>query len=548
MSVPTPIPSGRPLVLTLTSARVEIGARTLLKDTSLLIKQGEKVALVGANGMGKTTLLRSIAGDHTLTAGSVMVPNRTGYLRQETPRLDATDGQTALDYLMESSPLTAMHREMDRLTAAMSATTGAELDMAIEQYGELQDRFAQGGGYELEATAEQIANGVGLDDETLLTPVAALSGGQRRKLDLAGLLLAGGDLFILDEPTNHLDVSAKRWVMNFLGQTEATVLVVSHDLKLMDSSFDRVLALENAQIDSYKGTYSDFVRQRAESAAQRAHQARSLGREASRLTETKKVFSKGNATHAAKRRALQRRIDALTERMKDHAPPVQRRQLRVRFPEPERAGDQVLDVTGLSKAFDAHQVFSGVELNLRRGDMLLLVGVNGAGKTTLLRCLAGRETPDCGSVRIGANVKVGYYAQEHEDILPMVSVLDNLRSSVPDASEGELRGVLGHFGLVGDVAAQRAGTLSGGEKTKLALARLMVARANLLLLDEPTNNLDPQSVEALLAALQHYEGTVVLVSHDAEFVSQLAPERILLLPESQVTYFDEKILEMIPQR
>ena len=535
-------------MLTLSSARVEIGARTLLKDTSLLIKQGEKVALVGANGMGKTTLLRSIAGDHSLTAGSVTVPNRTAYLRQETPRLETSDGQTALEYLLHASPLTAMHTEMERLTALMSTSSGEELDAAIEHYSEIQEQFARGGGYELEATAEQIARGVGLDDEALLTPVTALSGGQRRKLDLAGLLVAGGDLFILDEPTNHLDVSAKKWVMNFLGQTEATVLVVSHDVKLMDSSFDRVLALENAQIDSYKGTYSDFVRQRAENAAQRAHQARNLSREASRLTETKKVFAKGNATHAAKRRALQRRIDVLNERLKDHAPAIRRRQLRVRFPEPERAGDQVLEVTDLAKSFAEHEVFSDVEFTIRRGDVLLLVGVNGAGKTTLLRCLAERETPDSGTVRLGANVKVGFYAQEHEDIIPTVSVLDNLRSSVPTASEGELRGVLGHFGLVGDVATQQAGTLSGGEKTKLALARLMVARANLLLLDEPTNNLDPQSVEALLAALQHYEGTVVLVSHDADFVSQLAPERILLLPESRVAYFDERVLEMIPRR
>jgi ATPase subunit of ABC transporter with duplicated ATPase domains len=535
-------------MLTLSSARVEIGARTLLKETSLLIKQGEKVALVGANGMGKTTLLRSIAGDHVLAAGTVNVPARTAYLRQETPRLDASDGQTALEYLLEASPLTPARREMDRLTGLMSTTTGDDLDGAIDKYSELHERFVHSGGYELDATAEQIATGVGLDADALLTPVGALSGGQRRKLDLAGLLLAGGDLFILDEPTNHLDVTAKKWVMNFLGQTEATVLVVSHDVKLMDSSFDRVLALENAQIDSYKGTYSDFVRQRAENEAQRAHQAKSIGREASRLEETKKVFSKGNATHAAKRRALQRRIDTLNERMKDHAPAVRRRQLRVRFPEPARTGDRVLDVTGLSKAYGDHRVFSDVDFSIRRGDMLLLVGVNGAGKTTLLRCLSDREKPDAGEVRLGANVKVGFYAQEHEDIIAKASVLDNLRGSVPDASEGELRSVLGHFGLVGDVATQEAGTLSGGEKTKLALARLMVARANLLLLDEPTNNLDPQSVEALLAALQHYEGTVVLVSHDADFVSQLAPERILLLPESQLTYFDERILGMIPQR
>jgi ATPase subunit of ABC transporter with duplicated ATPase domains len=535
-------------MLTLSSARIEIGSRVLLDDVSLLIRQGEKVALVGANGMGKTTLLRAIAGDGSLTAGAVDIPDRTVYLQQETTTLSSAEGQLALEYLLEASPLRAVQHELERLTAVMAKTTGDELDTAIDSYGELQERFTHEGGYELEASAERIAAGVGLTEDELLTPVDGLSGGQRRKLDLARLLLAGGDLFVLDEPTNHLDASAKRWVMNFLRDTPSTVLVVSHDLKLMDTAIDRVLALENAQVDSYKGTYTDYLRQRAENEAQRVHHAATITKEASRLEETKKIFSKGNATHAAKRRALQRRIDALSERLKEHAPRVQQRRLRVRFPEPARAGDQVLEVTDLTKSFDAHKVFDGVEFLVARGDVLLLVGVNGAGKTTLMRCLAGRETPDRGRVRLGANVAVGYYAQEHEDIRARVTVLENVRQDAPDASEGQLRGVLGHFGLRGDVATQRAGTLSGGEKTKLALARLMVQRANLLLLDEPTNNLDPQSVEALLAALQNYEGTVVLISHDAEFVAQLAPERVLLLPESRMHFFDERMLSLIPKR
>ncbi|MGI0130892.1 MAG: ABC-F family ATP-binding cassette domain-containing protein, partial [Thermoplasmata archaeon] len=417
------------------------------------------------------------------------VPPRYSYLRQETPRLEAGRELLAMEYLLEASPLTAVHQEMNRLTTLMSEIEGADLDRVIHRFSDLQERFTVEGGYELEATAERIASGVGLDEEALLTPVDALSGGQRRRLDLASLLLAGGDLLLLDEPTNHLDMSAKRWVMEFLRDTRATVLMVSHDVKLMDTAFDRVLALEDARIDVYQGTYSDFLRQRSETEAQRAHAARTISKEALRLEDTKKIFAKGNATHAAKRRALQRRIDALNERLKDHAPRVHRRELRVRFPQPARAGDLVLEVAGLSKAFDDHRVFSGVDFEVQRGDVLLLVGVNGAGKTTLLRCLAGRETPEAGVVRLGANVTLGYYAQEHEDIAPRLSVLENIRSAAPDSSEGELRAVLGHFGLVGDVAAQRAGTLSGGEKTKLALSRLMVARANLLLLDEPTNNL-----------------------------------------------------------
>ena len=536
-------------MLTLSAARIEIGDRVLLDGASVLVRQGEKVALVGANGMGKTTLLRAIAGEGSLTAGSVRIPPHTAYLRQETPWLEVgAHPQLAMEYLLERSPLTAVHDEMNLLTSLMPEATGEELDRLIDRYSELQERFTLAGGYELEATAERIAGGVGLDEEVLLTPVAALSGGQRRRLDLAGLLLAGGDLLILDEPTNHLDMTAKRWVMEFLRDTRSTVLMVSHDVKLMDTAFDRVLALENARIDVYQGTYSDFLRQRSEAEAQRAHTARNISHEAVRLEDTKKIFAKGNATHAAKRRALQRRIDALRERLAEHAPPVRPRELRLRFPQPPRAGDQVLEVAGLAKSFGEHRVFDSVDFEVQRGDVLLLVGVNGAGKTTLLRCLAGREVPDAGRVRLGANVTLGFYAQEHEDIAPTLSVLDNIRRAAPASSEGALRAILGHFGLVGDMAGQQAGTLSGGEKTKLALARLMVAGANLLLLDEPTNNLDPQSVEALLAALQHYEGTVILVSHDADFVAQLAPERVLLLPQSRMVYFDERVLDMIPKR
>ncbi|MGB9111484.1 MAG: ABC-F family ATP-binding cassette domain-containing protein [Acidimicrobiales bacterium] len=539
-------------MLSLFDVRIEIGDRVLVRDASVRIRPGEKVALVGPNGAGKTTLLRAIAGDRVLAAGSVQVPARTAYLRQETVSLVRGNGaaseEIALEYLLEASPLTKMRHEMSRLTALMNNSTGLARDDAIRRFSDVHDRFVHEGGYELETAAERIAKGVGLDEEALLTSVWDLSGGQRRKLDLASLLLAGGDLFVLDEPTNHLDAAAKKWVMTFLRETPSTVIVVSHDVKLMDRAIDRVLALENAHINAYRGTYSDYLRQRAEAASQRARVAKNIGREAARLTETKKIFAKANATHAAKRHALQRRIDLLNERLKEHAPTVQRRQLKIRLPEPVRAGDKVVEVHGLSKSFGEHRVFANVELLVQRGDVLLLVGVNGAGKTTLLRCLAGRDASDSGWVKLGANVTLGFYAQEHEDIQPSLSVLDNLRSITPDGTVGQMRTTLGHFGLSGDVADQKAGTLSGGEKTKLALTRLMMSGANLLLLDEPTNNLDPQSVEALLAALQHYEGTVILVSHDSDFVAQLAPERVLLLPESRLTYFDESILQLIPLR
>ena len=539
-------------MLSLFDVHIEIGDRVLVRSATVRIGRGEKVALVGPNGAGKTTLLRAIVGDRALTSGSVQVPAKTAYLSQETASLSRGDhangGQMALEYLLEASPLTQLRHEMERLTALMTRTTGREREGAIRRFSDVHDRFVHDGGYEVETNAERIATGVGLDDHALLTAVEELSGGQRRKLDLASMLLAGGDLLILDEPTNHLDAAGKRWVMKFLRETPSTVVVVSHDVKLMDSAIDRVIALENAQVDAYRGTYSDYLRQRAEAEAQRAHVAKTISKEASRLTETKKMFAKGNATHAAKRRALQRRIDILNERLKDHAPTVKRRELKIRLPEPVRAGDKVVEVHGLSKSFGDNHVFADVGFLVQRGDVLLLVGVNGAGKTTLLRCLAGRESPDSGVVKLGAKVTLGFYAQEHEDIKASLPVLDNLRPMAPEASEGQLRATLGHFGLSGDVADQKAGTLSGGEKTKLALTRLMMSGANLLLLDEPTNNLDPQSVEALLAALQHYEGTVILVSHDSDFVAQLAPERVFLLPDSRLTYFDESILQLIPLR
>jgi ATPase subunit of ABC transporter with duplicated ATPase domains len=537
-------------MLSLANVRVEIGDRVLLDGGSVLIKAGEKVALVGRNGVGKTTLLRTLAGDIQPAAGDIRLPAKTAYLRQEgnAPQRGRGEGQVALDYLLAASPLAAMKARIEELTALMHSVEGDALDAALHEFGEVHERFTHDGGYELEAQAERIAAGLLIDEDTLLSPVSGLSGGQRRRVDLAALLLQGGDLFILDEPTNHLDVDAKKWLMEFLRDSPATVLVVSHDIRLMDRSINRVLDLENARLESYAGTYSQFLKQKADIEEQRKHNARNIAKESARLEDTKKIFAKANATHAAKRRALQRRIDALNDRLKEHAPAIKQRALKVKFPAVARAGDQVMMIEGLTKSYGETKVLRGVDLTLRRQDAFLLVGINGAGKTTMLRCIAGAETPDGGTVRLGANVTVGYYAQEHEDIDGTATALENLRAAAPEASEPELRAVLGHFGISERIADTAAGRLSGGEKTKLSLARLMASRANLLLLDEPTNNLDPQSVEALLAALQHYEGTVVIVSHDSDFVSQLAPERAFLLPKGQIVYFDESVLDLIPAR
>ena len=378
--------------------------------------------------------------------------------------------------------------------------------------------------------------------------VGALSGGQRRRLELARLLLAGGDLLILDEPTNHLDAKAKLFVMDFLRTSPSAVLVVSHDIELMSESIDRVFALEQGRIELYRGTYSVFLKKRAEREASLTRDAANAQREIDRLKTTADKFRQGNATAARKRRNLEQRITRIVDAQATKLPPVRRRVLRVRFPDPVRSGDVVMRVEGLTKAFGDDIIVNEVDFTVSRGEVFLVVGVNGAGKTTLLRCLAGLYDPDGGTVHLGTNVTMGFYAQEHEDIRPGSSVLEVMQeASTIGQSAAELRSILAHFGLTGDVASQEAATLSGGEKTKLSLARLVGGRANVLLLDEPTNNLDPSSREAVLAALQHFKGTVVLVSHDVEFVTQLAPKHAISMPTGRLLPFDEKMLDLVPQ-
>ncbi len=540
------------MTLSVTSLRIEIGARVLLDDATFRIPEGEKVALVGPNGAGKTTLLKTLAGDHTPVAGEVRLPDEWGWLAQETAVHAEVGDVLAYEHLLAGSRLHALgdlvHDASTGIEKATISKDPDELDAAVHRYTELEEKFRLAGGYDIERTAENIARGLDLDDEALLLQVGALSGGQRRRLELARLLLAGGDLLILDEPTNHLDAKAKLFVMDFLRTSPSAVLVVSHDIELMSESIDRVIALEQGRVELYRGTYSVFLKKRAEREASLTREATNAQREIDRLKTTADKFRQGNATAARKRRNLEQRITRIVETQATKLPPVRRRVLKVRFPDPARAGDVVMRVEGLTKGFGSDIIVNEVDFTVSRGEVFLVVGVNGAGKTTLLRCLAGLYAPDAGTVRLGTNVTLGFYAQEHEDIRPGDSVLEVMQAaSTTGQSASELRSILAHFGLTGDVASQEAATLSGGEKTKLSLARLVGGRANVLLLDEPTNNLDPSSREAVLAALQHFKGTVILVSHDIEFVTQLAPKHAIAMPSGRLLPFDEKMLDLVPQ-
>ena len=539
---------------------IDLGHRVLLRDASFRVASGETVGLVGPNGAGKTTLLRVLAGDLKPTAGTVSLPSHFGWLRQDVQARPEEAHEVSIDHLLSGRKTARLAEELEATRLRIEQSDGVQRDRAVRRFAGLEERFRVLGGYQSEAEARRIASGVGLDDEALSRRVGTLSGGQRRRLELARLLYAGGDLLILDEPTNHLDLDAKAWVMQFLRTTRCAVLVVSHDIGLLDDAIDRVLALEGGQLDVYRGTYTRFLEQRTAREAQRAKEASLYGEKVAQLKATAERFRHGNEKVAKKAKA----IDSRLERMARTAPVelARRRKVSVRFPDPPRPGDLVLVAEGLAKAYTGDPVFKDVSFTVGRGETFLVLGLNGAGKTTLLRILARVIDADSGTFRLGANVELGFYAQEHEDIRDGVTVLDHMReraaiTAVPARGGGgpshtsggvpdkDLRAVLGHFGLTGDVAFQDAATLSGGEKTKLALARLVVGRANLLLLDEPTNNLDPQSREAVLAALQHYKGTTVLVSHDSEFVASLAPDRVLIMPDGDVVPFDEGALELV---
>jgi len=533
-------------VLDVADLTIDLGHRVLVDGASFRLAAGEKAALVGPNGAGKTTMLRAIAGEMAPTAGTIIRPTRTGWLQQDVQARPEDAHKVAIEHLMAARDTADLADRLESARRRMEAARGDDLGRAVRRFSALEERFRTMGGYRAEAEARRIAAGVGLDDDVLGRRVGTLSGGQRRRLDLARLLHAGGDLLILDEPTNHLDLDAKAWVMSFLRTWKGTVLVVSHDIVLLDDAINRVIALDNGVVDVYRGTYSRFLDQRTAREAQRAKEARLYAEEVARLSATADRFRHGNEDVAKKAKAIDKRL----ERMAQHAPTeaVRRRgPPKVKFPDPARAGDIVLVADGLAKSYGGREIFSDVGFTVGRGEVFLVLGLNGAGKTTLLRILAGVIDADAGSFKLGANVELGFYAQEHEDIRSGVPVIEHLREKAGPGGlpDRELRAVLGHFGVTGDAAFQDAGTLSGGEKTKLALARLVIGRANLLLLDEPTNNLDPQSRRAVLSALQQYQGTIVLVSHDTDFVAALEPHRLVVMPEAELLHFDADALDLV---
>ena len=527
---------------------VEVGGRHVVAGATFTVSPRDKVGIVGRNGAGKTSLFKVLGGEAEATQGSVVRKGGFGYLPQD-PRIGGVhDSRRGITHVLSGREIDDQITRIEKLRIAMEESPS---DDAVARYSKAEETFRVNGGYAAESEARAIAAGLGLGQDRMGLELGVLSGGERRRVELARILFAGSDVLCLDEPTNHLDIDAKQWLLGFLRQYRGALLVISHDLELLDEAITRVLHLDRpnegdtGHLIEYRGTYTQYVSARAEDERRQAKLAAQQEREIARMQKVVDRFG-AKATKAAMAHNMEKRIARL-ESDRVNAPDKGRR-IEVRFPEPPPCGVTVVTVAELCKGYGGPSVFEDVGFDLGRGERLLVLGLNGAGKTTMLRILAGELTADLGNVEFGYQVEAGYYAQEHDNLDPDRSLLDNLRGSVPSGvglTETQLRGLLGMFGLSGDKVMQTSGTLSGGEKTKLALAMLMTGRNNLLLLDEPTNNLDPASREAVGDALSEWPGAMILVSHDTEFVERLSPTKVLLLPDADVDYFNDEWLELV---
>ena len=525
--------------LEVTGLGVEAGGMTVVEGLDLILTSGDKVGVIGRNGAGKTSTLKVLAGEMPASAGTVKRRGAVGYLRQDPRQHRADDGTSGIEYLLAAKGLVDLQRGVEKARLQLEERAS---EAHVARFARLEGEYERSGGYRAESDARAIVAGLGLSQDRLDLPVGALSGGERRRLELARILFGGSDLLLLDEPTNHLDADAKSWLMRFLAGYRGALLVVSHDIALLDASITRILHLDRDGVIEYRGTYTQYREARALDEKRLTAVASRQEAEIKRLKTLADSMRGQTAKRARKAKTLDTRVARLQARKV--TAPSRERGVRFRFPDPPHSGRTTLVAEGLTKGYGGPAVFEAVSFDVERGERLLVMGLNGAGKTSLLRILAGETRADAGSFRLGHGVQLGYYAQEHEGIRDGMAVLAHMHQA-SRADDQALRTLLGMFGLPGEMAFHDAGTLSGGEKTKLALAQLVAGRKNLLLLDEPTNNLDPPSRTAIAQALRDWPGAMVIVSHDTEFVEALAPERVLLMPDGSLDYWSEELLDLV---
>ncbi|MFN5841232.1 MAG: ABC-F family ATP-binding cassette domain-containing protein [Acidimicrobiaceae bacterium] len=527
---------------------VEVGGRNVVEGATFTIMARDKVGIVGRNGAGKTSMFKVLGGDNEPAGGKVTRSGAYGYLSQDPRTTQEAERRSAISHILSGRSIDEDLERLEKLRVAMEENAD---ERNVSRFIKAEDAFNLKGGYSAESEARSIAAGLGLKADRLDLSLGVLSGGERRRVELARILFAGSDMLLLDEPTNHLDVDAKTWLLNFLRNYKGALLVISHDLELLDEAITRVLHLDRPNEDDigtvyeYRGTYSQYKRSRAEDEARAEKKAMMQAKEVARLQEVVDRFgakaTKATMAHSIEKRIARIESESTGVRKKD-------RVLTVKFPDPPQSGVTVVTTRGLSKGYGGPPVFEDVSFDLGRGERLLVLGLNGAGKTSLLRILAGATPANIGDFEWGYQVSVGYFAQEHDTLDPHQSLLWHMRRELPVGSpltETQLRALLGMFGLQGEKVFQESGSLSGGEKTKLALAMLMVGRNNVLLLDEPTNNLDPQSREAVAGALENWKGSIIMVSHDEEFVQRLNPTKVILMPDGQVDYFSPEWLALV---
>lgn len=518
---------------------VEVGGHEVVHEASFDIYKGNKVGLVGRNGAGKTSLLRVLAKERTPLRGLITHTGDIGYVSQDSRAKPRHPHTTALAHVLSGRGMDEAVDELERLRMRLVDDSTGE---AVEEYIHAEERYRTHGGYSAESDARKIATSIGVGNDRLDLHVSALSGGERRRVELARVLFQDPPVLLLDEPTNHLDVGAKTWLMQFLRTYRGALLVVSHDLELLDEAITRVLHLDEGKMVEYKGTYSQYVAARAADEGRQVAVAERQEKEISRL----RTLADSMRHSSAKRARVAKTLDKRTERMEKSRIAAPRKQRRVspHFPPPPHSGRILLEIADIMKSFGGPPILNGITFELQRKERVLILGENGAGKTTLLRIITGELQQDSGTVEKGYESHIGYYSQEHEGIQRGVDVLTHMRqaSNVPDS---QLRAILGMFGLTGDKAGQDATTLSGGEKTRLVLAQLVGGNHNALLLDEPTNNLDPPSRSAVAKALAAWGGAMLIVSHDTEFVKELAPDRVVVMPDGLVDYWSDDMLDLV---
>jgi ATP-binding cassette subfamily F protein 3 len=522
-------------MLSLQNAGKRFGPRVLFLEANWLIQNQEKTALVGANGTGKSTLMKILGGLETLDYGSLETTRgiSIGYLPQEGLQLA---GRTVFEEcLTVFDEIHEMELEIEQLAGQMAELDheSAEYESVAERYSVLQDRFHALDGYALDAQVGSVLTGLGFGKDDWARQTDEFSGGWQMRIALAKLLLAKPNLLLLDEPTNHLDLETRNWLEDYLRNYPFGYILISHDRYFLDVTIDRTVEIWNKRLTIYPGNYTKYLKQKDE----RREQLMAAYRNQKDRIEHLEAFINRFRYQATKAKQVQSRIKEL-EKIERIEVPEEEPVIHFKFPQPPPSGRIVAEAEGLAKSYGPKQVFSGARFNIERGDRVALVGVNGAGKSTLIKLLTGEETPTAGSIRLGHNVVAEYFAQDQYKVLdPEARMLDDINRSAVRVPEVQLRSLLGCFLFSGDDVYKPLGVLSGGERNRYALARILVSPANFLLLDEPTNHLDMRAKDVLLEALATYTGTVVFVSHDRYFIDRLAT-RVLEIEGGAVTAYE----------